>query len=194
MTVSINHFFETCFSKMAFSQNISFSQKYVFPNKFFSVTGATCEIRKIRVFWLPPYLSQKVRDLRTSPRSSTYWRLETRPVVWVISTPANKFTSKHIFKKWHFFKNNLQMIITPPSVGLRTSSWAHPIQVDHAGAHGTGPDRFRAVPDHFLMKTQIFSKMVLFQNIISFVKKVVSNKKCARHFRARAGPGPRPGP
>ena len=53
-------------------------------------------------------------------------------------------------------KSNMQMTITPPSDGPRSSSRAHPIQVDHPGAHGTGPDRFRAVPDHFLMKTLTF--------------------------------------
>ena len=46
------------------------------------------------------------------------------------------------------------MIITRPSEGLWSSSWAYPIQVDHAGAHGTGPDRFRAIPDDFLMKSR----------------------------------------
>ena len=45
------------------------------------------------------------------------------------------------------------MTITPPSEGPRSSSWVHPIQVDHAGAHGTVPDQFRAVPDDLLMKT-----------------------------------------
>ena len=50
-------------------------------------------------------------------------------------------------------KNNFQMAITRPTPGLRSSSFAHPIQVDHPGAHGTGPDRFRALLDDFLMKT-----------------------------------------
>ena len=48
-------------------------------------------------------------------------------------------------------KKNLQMAITRPTRGLRSSSFAYPIQVGHAGAHGTTPDRFRAIPDDFLM-------------------------------------------
>ena len=48
----------------------------------------------------------------------------------------------------------------------------HPIQVDHAGAHGTGPDRFRAVPDDFLMKTLFFK-----QNDFSGKKKNVFSTK-----------------
>ena len=51
-------------------------------------------------------------------------------------------------------KNNLQMAITRPTRGLRSSSFAYPIQVGHAGAHGTTPDRFRAIPDDFLMKSR----------------------------------------
>ena len=41
-------------------------------------------------------------------------------------------------------QNNLQMTIARPSEGPWGSSFAHPKQVDHAGAHGIGPDRFRA--------------------------------------------------
>ena len=73
------------------------------------------------------------------------------------------------------FTNNLQMTITLPSDGLRTSSWARPIQVDHAGAHGTGPDRFRAVPDHFLMKTSTFSKITFFSQNDLFQKSFLLN-------------------
>ena len=85
--------------------------------------------------------------------------------------------------KWpKITKNDLQTTITLPSDGLRSSSRAHPIQVDHAGAHGTGPDRFRAVPDHFLMKIQLFSKNDFFQKMTfskkkDFFKKWLFQKK-----------------
>ena len=63
-------------------------------------------------------------------------------------------------------KHNIQMIITRPPPGLRSSSWAHPIQIDHPGAHGTIPDRFRAVPDDLLMKTLFIFKNNIFQTCI----------------------------
>ena len=50
----------------------------------------------------------------------------------------------------------IQMIITRSSEGLRSSSRACPIQVDHPGAHGTLPDRFRLIPDDFLKNDQRF--------------------------------------
>ena len=80
-------------------------------------------------------------------------------------------------------KNNLQMAITRPTRGLRSSSFAYPIQVGHAGAHGTGPDRFRAVPDDFLMKT-FFEKMPFFEKVDVFIK------KSSGRARNRSGPVP----
>ena len=49
-------------------------------------------------------------------------------------------------------KGGIQMIITRPSEGLWSSSRACPIQVDRPGARETVPDRFRLVPEDFLMK------------------------------------------
>ena len=53
----------------------------------------------------PPHLSQKVRDLRTSPRGSTYWRHETLPTVYIIYTPDNKIMSLSILKNNFSSKN-----------------------------------------------------------------------------------------
>ena len=74
-------------------------------------------------------------------------------------------------------KNNLKMTITRPTPGLRSSSFAHPIQVDHPGAHGTGPDRFRAIQDDFLMKMLFCFSKCFFPQKMFFSKKTTFSKK-----------------
>ena len=54
------------------------------------------------------------------------------------------------------------MIITRPSKGLRSSSWVWYIQVDRPGTRETVPDRFRLIPDDFLMNIQFFENVMFF--------------------------------
>ena len=56
----------------------------------------------------------------------------------------------------------LQMIITRLSEGLRSSSWVWSIQVDLPGTRETVPDRFRLVPEDFLMKILLSDKSITF--------------------------------
>ena len=85
-------------------------------------------------------------------------RIQIRPVR--TAEPPRRFRGSHSNRRQPVpseklpktARNKLQMTITRPTPGLRSSSFAHPIQVDHPGAHGTIPDRFRAIPDDFLMK------------------------------------------
>ena len=59
----------------------------------------------------------------------------------------------------------IQMIITRPSEGLRSSSWVWSIQVDQPGTRETVPDRFRLIRDDFLMNILIFEENnLMFKN------------------------------